>query len=123
MKRVWVLNRGAFFAKERYLFFPVVFFFIPLGVLFGETGPTCKLCPRSFGGNEDAEEDTKSLCLPVRVLILKSSLSLEKKKARFALESTISVAHRAMREHYYECLSAFSRDIRPGCNDVWLHIV
>jgi len=47
--------------------------------------------PARSWGNEDAEEDTKSLCLPVRVLILKSSLSLEKKKARFALESTIAL--------------------------------
>lgn len=71
-------------------------------------------------GNEDAEEETKSLRLPVRVLILKSSLSLEKKKARFALESTI-IALRIARCESIIITSvslAFSRDIRPGCNDV-----
>ena len=75
--------------------------------------------PARSWGNEDAEEETKSLRLPVRVLILKSSLSLEKKKARFALESTIIALRIARCESIITSVSlAFSRDIRPGCNDV-----
>ena len=109
VKRRRVLNRGAFFAKERYLF-PYVFFFAPLGLLFllGETGPTfIKLCPRSLGKRGRRGGNEISLKSPPRA---HKEFFLARKESAF--RRNYRVAHRAMREHYIE-RRVFAGDIRP----------
>ena len=112
VKRVWVLNRGAFFAKERYLFLPVVFFFIPMGVLFlvlfGETGPTRKRS-RAFAGKRGRRGGGNEISSPPRARAPTKEFSLARKKKESAFRRKYHrVAHRAMRAHYsFECLSRF----------------
>ena len=129
MKRVWVLNRGAFFAKERYLFLPVVFFFIPMGVLFlvlfGETGPTRKRS-RAFAGKRGRRGGGNEISSPprARAPTKEFSLARKKKRKRVAPKVPSRCASRDASALFVRVSLAFSRDSRPGCiMTFWLHIV